>query len=119
MFGYISGIVRGQRGLLLIGGGWNDHIHLYLALPPNIGLSTLVSTIKSNSMRWVRTTYPEIRATGWQKGYAAFSVDRRRDHALMAYIRDQDRIHARRDAESERRAMLVAHGLPAEPDPCD
>ena len=116
---YISGIVRGQRGRLLIGGGWHDHIHLDVELPPNIGLSALVSTIKSNSMRWLRATFPLLGAVGWQKGYAAFSVDRRHDHALMTYIRNQDLIHARRGAEIERQAILLAHGCPAEPDPCD
>ncbi len=119
LFSYISGIVRGQRGQLLVGGGWLDHVHLYVALPANIGLSTLVSTIKSNSMRWLRESYPEIRPAGWQKGYAAFSVDRRRDHALMAYIRNQAAIHSRRDAESERRALFRSHALPTTHDPCD
>jgi len=119
LFPYISGIVRHSGGHLLAGGGWRDHVHLYVEMPATISLAMLVSTIKSNSMRWIRESFPEAQAAGWQKGYAAFSVDRRHDDRLMSYIADQDRIHRQRTTESERRALLRAHQVHPVFDPCD
>lgn len=119
VFRYMSGVVKGQRGTLIVAGGWIDHVHLYVELPPNISLSTLVAQIKANSMRWLRATYPGTRMSGWQRGYGAFSADRRHDRRLISYIRDQERIHQRRSTEAERGSLLRAYGLPDTQDHCD
>jgi len=111
LFPYMSGILRRSNGTLLAGGGWVDHIHLYIEMPPTIGLSLLVSTIKSNSTRWIRQNFPDVNAIGWQQGYAAFSVDRRRDDGLMAYILNQDQIHKNRSATRELTLLFRAYHI--------
>lgn len=119
LFRYISGLMRAKRGRLFAGGGWDDHIHLYIDLPASISLSTLVAEIKTASMRWIRINHPAVSAIGWQRGFAAFSVDRRRDDGLMAYIRDQEQIHASRSSRREAAALARAFDLPLDRDRCD
>lgn len=112
VFRYIGGILRSKRGRLLAAGGWTDHIHLYIELPAGIALATLISEIKASSTSWVRRTFPEARLLRWQRSYAAFSVDRRRDHRLMSYILNQEAIHTRRTLQREFSTLCRAYGSP-------
>jgi REP element-mobilizing transposase RayT len=111
LFSYIGGMLRARRGRLLAGGGWTDHIHLYIDLPAGVSVATLISEIKCASTGWLRRTFPEDRFVGWQRSYAAFSVDRRRDQRLRRYIQRQDTIHHRRSLRQETSALYLAYGV--------
>jgi REP element-mobilizing transposase RayT len=78
--------------------GWLDHVHLYARVSPEIALSRLVASLKSNSSRWIRMNIPTLPDFQWQRGFWAYSVDPRDDAKLRSYIRAQELIHANRSA---------------------
>jgi len=92
----LAGIAKWQNCRPIEIGGWVDHLHLYLALSPEIAVSRLVVTLKANSTRWIRAHIPTLPDFEWQRGFLAYGVDPRNDAHLRAYIRAQEQIHAGR-----------------------
>jgi putative transposase len=91
-------------------GGFADHVHLLVGLPPTITLSSSVLKIKTNTSRWLRQEVM-IRDFGWQDGYAAFSIGIGRTNEVVSYIHRQAEHHQKRDFNSEFNAMLKSHGI--------
>lgn len=77
-------------------GGWVEHVHLYVALSPQIPIVHLVNALKANSTSWIRQNLPDLASFAWQRGYSAAGVDPRDDEALRRYIQDQETIHRSR-----------------------
>ncbi len=98
---YIGGIMRNKNARLLSAGGTHDHIHLYASLPSTITIADFVSTVKSNSSRWVHETFPNRKGFAWQEGYGAFSVSKSEEKRVMEYILEQKRHHAKRSFKEE------------------
>jgi REP element-mobilizing transposase RayT len=88
-----------------------DHVHSYISLPSTVSIADLVNALKANSTRWIRQTFPSRRCFAWQEGYAAFSVSRSDEHAVVQYIRDQDEHHKRQDFRAELLDLLGRHGI--------
>ena len=107
----LSGIARRKGALLLCAGGVQDHIHLYLSLPPDRSIASLVNALKANSCRWIHATFPRRRLFAWQTGYAAFSVSKRSEQRLMSYILNQEAHHRREELQREMERFLDRHGL--------
>jgi len=80
--------------MVLAVGGWRDHVHLYLSLPANLTVAELVNALKANSSRWIHNAFPQLRIFAWQKGYSAFSVCKRCEARVIAYIRNQEARHS-------------------------
>ena len=80
-FGFIGGIVRQERGVLLAAGGMPDHIHLLVGFRPDGSLSDLLRAIKSHSSGWVHDEFTKDFA--WQEGYSAFTVS----YSLMESVK--------------------------------
>src|SRR5881396_1834305 len=93
LYRYLSGVARRKGALLLCAGGVRDHIHLYLSLPPDRSIASLVNALKANSSRWIHATFPHHRLFAWQTGYAAFSVSQRSEQRLISYILNQEKHH--------------------------
>ena len=53
LYGYVGGILRGQRGILLEIGGMPDPVHLLVKLKADLAIATAVRLIKSNSSGWI------------------------------------------------------------------
>ena len=53
LYGYIGGIIRQERGVLLAVGGMPDHVHLLVGNRPDAALSDLLREIKSHSSGWL------------------------------------------------------------------
>jgi hypothetical protein len=64
-------------------------------------------------------TIPGLEQFGWQRGYGAFSVDPRHPHALMEYIRNQERHHSSVPYPDELTSIVASYGLDAHGDPGD
>ncbi len=67
--------------------------------------------LKGNSSKWIRETFPKMRAFAWQEGYAAFSVSVSGVDATVAYIQNQAEHHRTRSFREEYAAMLKKHGF--------
>ncbi|AFM14724.1 IS200/IS605 family transposase [Turneriella parva] len=81
--------VKELRGDILACGGHEDHVHLLVSMPPRVSVSELVKNLKgySSFMR------PDII---WQRGFGAFTVDRRSVDAIIKYIQNQENHHGRK-----------------------
>ncbi len=107
---YLGGVVRALGGEALAVGGSPDHVHLLMALPPAVSLSAAARTIKANSSRWARETWPEV-GFGWQAGYAAFTVSHQERGTVLRYVREQEEHHRVRTFGEELVRLLEAHGV--------
>lgn len=90
---YIGGICRNLGCPLIQINGTNDHLHLLLSLGKTVALSKLISEIKSNSSRWIKTKNHTYNKFAWQNGYGAFSVSRPNINSVITYIDKQKEHH--------------------------
>jgi putative transposase len=111
LFPYMGGIIRELNGTALAINGAADHVHLLLALPPNLALSEAMRVLKTNSSRWMHEQWPRRRAFAWQTGYGAFSVSRSNADQVCAYIADQEEHHRLVSFQKEFLAFLKRHGI--------
>jgi putative transposase len=84
-------------------------------MPSTVSIAELVNAFKANSTRWIRRTFPNRKWFSWQEGYAAFSVSRASQHAVIEYIRNQDEHHRRVDFREELLGLLELHGIEYDP----
>jgi putative transposase len=108
---YISGVVRGIDGSCIEINGMPDHVHLLAILPPKIAISDALRDIKANSSKWIHESRPELKAFGWQDGYAAFTVSKSQVGPVRGYIRDQKHHHSQRDYKAELLGLLARHDV--------
>ena len=95
---YLGGIARANDLKTLAIGGVADHVHVLLSLPATIPVSKAMQLLKGNSSKWLRETFPELRAQGfgWQEGFGAFSISVSGVEDTIRYIRNQEEHHRRR-----------------------
>ncbi len=108
---YLAGVAREHRLHLIRAGGIADHRHLLLELPASVALCDAVRTLKANSSRWLRQTYPDCQSFEWQGGYSAFSVSISSRDSVIAYIDCQQDHHRTMTFDEELRVLLSKHGL--------
>ena len=95
-------------------GGFDDHAHVFVDLPPTITASAAVQKLKANSSRWLREQ--GLKSFEWQRGYAALSVSASATDAVKTYVHDQPEHHAKHTFEDEFRSLLARYGLKFDPD---
>jgi len=111
LYGYIGGILRDNRGVLLKAGGIEDHIHLFAKLPPTIAVSDMLRLVKANTSKWINDAKKPRRTFEWQPGYAAFSVSESQVGAVESYIANQREHHQKRTFKEEFLLLLKKHGI--------
>ncbi|TMP91418.1 MAG: IS200/IS605 family transposase [Verrucomicrobia bacterium] len=108
---YLGGIAKQNQMKTLAIGGVADHVHVLLSLPATISVAKAMQLLKGNSSKWIRETFPKMRAFAWQEGYGAFSVGVSGVDATVTYIRNQAAHHRTRSFREEYVAMLKKHGF--------
>jgi putative transposase len=103
---YINGIVSGQNQKLLAINNVPDHVHLLVGLRADLSLSELVRDIKANSSRFINEKRWVMGRFSWQEGFGAFSYARSQMDAVIRYIQNQQRHHARRTFREEYLELL-------------
>ena len=90
----------------------SDHAHLLFALHPSRCLSDLVKTLKVSSNHWIQAQeiFPDFN--GWQENYGAFTLAKRDQPRVEAYIRNQQAHHRERDSLSEFKQLLNLAEIP-------
>jgi putative transposase len=104
LFSYISGIIAGNNGRLIIANGTANHIHL-LASIGRIDVGELMGDIKRNSSLWIKKQGAEYGNFYWQRGYGAFSIGQSQVSAVSSYIRSQKEHHKKQTWEDEFREL--------------
>jgi REP element-mobilizing transposase RayT len=112
---YIGGILRNQKGILLIGNGTPDHLHLAASLHPQTCISDCTQHIKGSSSKWIHETYSDLELFSWQDGYSAFSVSYSGLDKVVAYIRNQQKHHKKLTFEEELISLLKKHKIDYDP----
>ena len=98
---YVTGIISSQQQKLIAINNMPDHVHILVGLKANLALSDLVRDIKAgssgfiNRKGWVRGRF------GWQEGFGAFSYSRSQLDAVIRYIQQQQKHHARKTFREE------------------
>jgi len=103
---YITGIVSGQRHKLIAINNMPDHLHLLVGLRPDAALSELVRDIKANSSRFINEKHWMMGRFSWQEGFGAFSYSRSQLGAVIRYIENQQKHHAKKSFLDEYTALL-------------
>src|SRR5574341_498151 len=104
---YITGIVKNKGQKLIAINSMPDHVHILIGMKPSITLSDLVGDIKTgsstfiNEKRWIRGKF------NWQVGFGAFSYSHSQLDAVVKYIQDQEKHHAKKSFREEYLDMLV------------
>jgi putative transposase len=110
LYGYMGGIIRDEKGTLLIAGGMPDHVHLLAKLPPTIAVSDMLRLIKANSSKWAGER-DDVHYSEWQAGYAAFSVSESQVDRVRDYIRSQIAHHRITPFKAEYLELLRRHQI--------
>jgi putative transposase len=110
---FMASVARFRGAKLIEANSRPDHVHLYVSMPSTITIADLVNALKANSTRW--QTFSNRRWFSWQEGYAAFSVSRSQEQAVIEYIRNQDEHHKKRGFEEELLELLDRHGIAYDP----
>jgi putative transposase len=110
LYGYIGGILRENKCMLLCAGGMPDHVHLLSMQHQTVTLADMLREIKAHSSRWV---HEEIGDKGfrWQRGYGAFAVSFSAMDAVKQYIRTQEEHHRSMTYKEELVKLLIKHNI--------
>ena len=117
LHGYLGGTVAGLGGVPEAIGGIADHIHLLVSLKPTHTLADFVRELKKASS--VRMAELFEARSGWQDGYAAFTVSASGREKVREYIEHQEEHHRRRDFRAELEQLLTRHGIEFRPEYLD
>jgi putative transposase len=108
---YLGGIARANGMKALQVGGYDDHIHLLLAVPAVMSLSKAVQLIKGASSRWIHETDNDMTAFAWQDGYGAFTLGVSQIADTVRYIEGQREHHRSKTFQEEYAHFLQKHGV--------
>lgn len=111
LYGYIWGISKNLGVNLLRINGMEDHIHLFVKLPPRISLSEFVRGVKANSSRWAKESGYFPNFSGWATEYAAFSYSEKDKDVVVNYIRTQREHHKKTSMKEELETLCKEFGL--------
>ena len=109
---YMAGICRNEGMAPIAIGGFDNHAHVLLHVPPTISVAKAVMLLKANSSRWMSRNIKQFK---WQDGYAAFGVSVSNTASVANYVRNQESHHKKRSFEDEYLALLRKHGVEFDP----
>jgi REP element-mobilizing transposase RayT len=108
---YIGGIIQNQGCQPLQIGGMPDHRHIVLAIRPDLSVSEVVRTIKSNSSKWINEQHETQGSFTWQAGFGAFSISSSQMDVVREYVRNQETHHRKMSFQQEYLAFLKKHEI--------
>lgn len=106
LYMYLGGIANNLGCIPIKICGYQDHVHILCLLSKNITLATLMSKLKANSSKWIKTKGEAYRNFYWQNGYGAFSVKASEADVVIKYIARQKEHHSRKTFQDEFRDYL-------------
>ena len=92
-----------------------DHLHLLVGLRPDSSLSDLVRDVKAGSSKFINEKRWVIGRFSWQEGFGAFSYSRSQLGAVIRYIENQQKHHAKKSFREEYVALLEKFGVEYDP----
>ena len=108
---YIAGIISGQQHKLIAINNMPDHLHLLTGMRPDVSLSDLVRDIKAGSSKFINKSRWVKGRFSWQEGFGAFSYSRSQLGAVIRYIQNQQKHHAKKSFREEYVELLEKFGV--------
>ncbi len=108
---YITGIVTAQKQKLIAINNMPDHLHMLVGLRPDSSLSDLVRDVKASSSKFINEKRWVLGRFSWQEGFGAFSYSRSQLGAVIRYIENQQKHHAKKSFREEYTALLEKFGV--------
>ena len=112
---YITGIVTAQKHKLIAINNMPDHMHLLVGLRPDQSLSELVRHIKPNSSKFINENRWVAGRFSWQEGFGGFSYARSQLSAVISYIGNQQKHHAKKSFREEYIELLERFNVTYDP----
>ncbi len=112
---YITGIVSGQKQKLIAINNMPDHLHLLVGMKPDLSLSDLVRDVKAGSSKFIKEKRWVAGRFSWQEGFGAFSYSRSQLSAVIRYIENQQKHHAKKSFREEYVELLEKFGVDYDP----
>jgi REP element-mobilizing transposase RayT len=112
LWSYMAGICRNNGILVFAIGGMEEHAHMFVHIPATLSIAKAMQTVKAYSSKWVRETN---RRFAWQEGYAALSVSASNRAAVINYVQNQEKQHAKMSFEDEFLKLLKKHQIHYDP----
>ncbi len=107
------GVIANAKDISLVtAGGTANHVHLLIALSPNMTLSNAIQNLKAHSSRWMKEDVPWF---AWQEGYGAFSVSESNRQTVTHYIATQAKHHQKWSYEQEFMTLVRKSGVEHDP----
>jgi REP element-mobilizing transposase RayT len=106
---YLGGVSKTKECPPIIVGGVEDHVHLLCRFGRTITQADWVKELKRVSNFWLQEQ--GVRGFEWQAGYSDFSVSASNLDTVQAYIRNQEKHHAKMTFQDELRGLLRKHQL--------
>ena len=83
-----------KQVILIEGTICKDHVHMYVAIPPKISVSEVMSYIKGKSALMIFDRHPEYRTKYvdihfWARGYYVATVGEVNEETIKRYIKEQ------------------------------
>ncbi|MCK8602203.1 IS200/IS605 family transposase [Desulfoferrobacter suflitae] len=111
LYGYLGGVIRGEKGRLLKIGGTEDHVHILASFHPALSVSDMLRRMKGNTSRWLNENRSLAFRFSWQRGYGAFSVSESMVDVVSKYIDNQELHHKKMTFQEEFLALLSKHNV--------
>ena len=111
IYKYIAGIIKKKGQKLFIINGMPDHIHIFIGFSPDITLSDLIGTIKSNSTNFINEKKLVAGKFAWQRGFGAFTYSKSQVSKVIDYIKNQETHHQRKTFKEEYIELLNKFGV--------
>ena len=96
LFKYITGIVQNNGHKLIAINGMPDHLHIFIGMKPNQGLSDLMQDIKGDSSKWINSKGFVQGRFEWQAGFGGFSYSISQIDSVVKYINNQETHHKKK-----------------------
>lgn len=107
LYAYIYGFCQRKGCTLIRIGGMPNHIHMLIAMRPDICMSDFMKVLKTESSKWIKghqQLFPHF--DGWSNGYAAFSYSEKDKEMIRHYIMNQKEHHKHKSFAEEYLELL-------------
>ncbi|MEA3408270.1 MAG: IS200/IS605 family transposase [Chloroflexota bacterium] len=74
-------------------GGWCDHVHVVVAIPPKHAVAYVVKRLKGASAHEMNRSGECDYHFAWQRGYGVLSCGENQKEIAVAYVKSQERHH--------------------------
>ncbi len=108
---YLAGIINNGYGFTRKVNGTTDHVHILADIKPKFSPADLLREIKTNSSRWVHSTFRQKSKFAWQTGYGIFSVSFSAVPKVVEYIESQEEHHKKMTFQEEFVKFLERHDI--------